>query len=42
VKATKITGLVGAFANAGSVEELALYIWYNPWALFVVYNFGLW
>ena len=42
MKKAKITGLVEAFASASDIDEFVLFIWYNPWALVVVYNFGLW
>jgi len=37
-----VNGLIDVFAKAGNFNEFVLYIWYNPWVLFCIYNFGLW
>ena len=41
-KLKHISGMIDVILYSYTLQDLILYIWYNPWVLFILYNFGLW
>ena len=41
-RAAHIQSIFDPFTKSANINQFFLMIWYNPWVLFIWYNFGLW